>query len=249
MCTFIILRRPDHDWPVLIAANRDEMKTRPWEAPARHWADRDHVIAGRDTLAGGTWFGLNDDGVVASVLNRPDSLGPDPDKRSRGELPLEALDHAEARVAAEALSHLDGAAYRPFNLVIADNRDAYCLISDGRGKVHPIQLDEGVSMVTARGVNATEGSLRAYHYLPLFQGAPAPDPDAGDWASWQDLVSCRDHEAEGTARDAMGIRTDFGFETVCTSLLALPKPQLPARPPVWTFAAGFPGDTSFEAVF
>ena len=73
-------------------------------APARHWPERHHVIAGLDEEAGGTWLALGDDGVVAAILNRYGSLGPAPGKRSRGELPLEAVDYSEARVAASALS-------------------------------------------------------------------------------------------------------------------------------------------------
>ena len=93
MCTLVILYRPDHDWPVLIAANRDEMLDRAWSAPARHWPDRPEVVAGRDKLAGGSWLGVNDHGVAAGILNRLGSLGPDANKRTRGELVLEALDH------------------------------------------------------------------------------------------------------------------------------------------------------------
>src|SRR5260370_39144646 len=55
MCTLVILRRPDHRWPVLIGANRDEMIDRPWEPPGRHWPDRPEVVAGLDRLAGGAW--------------------------------------------------------------------------------------------------------------------------------------------------------------------------------------------------
>ena len=92
MCTVVILRRPWHRWPLILAANRDEMKHRPWRSPARHWPDHPNVVAGLDELAGGSWLGLNDDGVVAAVLNRVGSLGPTPGKRSRGELILRALD-------------------------------------------------------------------------------------------------------------------------------------------------------------
>src|SRR5215472_12933777 len=109
MCTVVILRRPDHRWPVLIGANRDEMIDRPWRSPDRHWPDRPEVVAGLDVLAGGSWLGINDWGVAAAVLNRTGSLGPAPDRRSRGELVLEALDHADAVTAAEALSYLDPA--------------------------------------------------------------------------------------------------------------------------------------------
>ena len=74
MCTVVILRQPDHPWPVIIAANRDEMASRLWRPPARHWEDQPHVVAGIDEEAGGTWMGLNDDGLFAAVLNRPGSV-------------------------------------------------------------------------------------------------------------------------------------------------------------------------------
>ncbi len=60
MCTLVILRRPGHDWPTLLAVNRDEMVDRPWDPPARHWPDRLRVIAGLDRHAGGTWLGVYD---------------------------------------------------------------------------------------------------------------------------------------------------------------------------------------------
>ena len=86
------------------------------------------MVAGLDVQAGGSWLGVNDDGVVAAVLNRVGRLGPAAGKRSRGELVLEALDHADAAAAAaQALGDLDPDAYRPFNLVIADSRDAFWL--------------------------------------------------------------------------------------------------------------------------
>jgi hypothetical protein len=94
MCTLILLRRPDHDWPLLLAANRDEMTARPWLSPARHWHEYPNVVAGVDRLAGGSWLGLNDEGVVAIVMNRYGTLGPQAGRRSRGELVLKALAYA-----------------------------------------------------------------------------------------------------------------------------------------------------------
>ncbi|MCC6782813.1 MAG: NRDE family protein, partial [Planctomycetes bacterium] len=84
MCTLVLLRRPGHAWPLLVAANRDEMRERPWRPPARHWPDRPDVFAGLDELAGGSWLGLNDHGVAAAVLNRRNTLGPAAGLRSRG---------------------------------------------------------------------------------------------------------------------------------------------------------------------
>ncbi len=88
MCTVVVLRRPEAPWPVLMAANRDEMLDRPWTAPGHHWGDRPEVTATRDDLAGGSWLGVNQTGVVSAVLNRQGTLGPAPGLRSRGELVL-----------------------------------------------------------------------------------------------------------------------------------------------------------------
>ena len=65
MCTIVLLRRVGNAWPLVLAANRDEMGDRPWVAPGRHWPDRADVVAGLDEHAGGTWLGVNDAGVVA----------------------------------------------------------------------------------------------------------------------------------------------------------------------------------------
>src|SRR5918996_1233363 len=127
MCTVVLLRRPQAPWPLLLAANRDELRSRPWRPPARHWRDRPQGVAGVDVVAGGSWLRINDHGVVAAVLNRVGTLGPAAGKRSRGELVLEALDHADAATAARALADLEPDAYRPFNLVIADPQDAFWL--------------------------------------------------------------------------------------------------------------------------
>ena len=90
MCTVVLALRPQSPWPVLLAANRDEMAHRPALPPGRHWDDRPDVVGGLDVEAGGSWLALKDSGVVAAVLNRRGTLGPEPGRRSRGELVLEA---------------------------------------------------------------------------------------------------------------------------------------------------------------
>ena len=247
MCTVVALRRPGHEWPVVLAANRDEMIDRPWDPPARHWPDRGNVVAGIDRLAGGTWLGINDEGVAAAVLNRRDSLGPDPLLRSRGELVLEALDHADADAAADALSEIDGASYRSFNMVIADNRDGFWLRSTGAGAVEALELPAGLSMVTSADLN-DPASPRLAHFRPRFETAPAPDPGTGDWSGWQDLLASTEHAPGAGPQEAMCIFTDHGFATVSSALIALPAMRLSARRPVWLFAAGAPSETPFLPV-
>ena len=244
MCTVVVLRRPDHDWPLILAANRDEMLERPWLPPARHWPDRPEVVAGIDRLSGGSWLGLNDHGVVAAVLNRTGSLGPLADKRSRGELVLEALDHADARDAAAALGDIDPNAYRTFNLVIADNRDAFWLAArSGASSVAIERLPAGFSIFTSADRNDPD-KPRVAAYMPLFEAASPPNPDAGDWSDWAQLMADR----TGASRDEpMCIVSDYGYGTVSSSLIALPRP-VPDATAQWRFAAGRPDATAFEPV-
>ncbi len=245
MCTLVILRRPGHRWPLLIAANRDEMLDRPWRNPARHWPDRAGVVAGRDMLAGGSWLGLNDEGVVAGVLNRVGSLGTAPDKRSRGELVLEALDHADAAEAATALADLDGRAYRPFNLIVADANEAFWLRHDG-GRPVFMEIPEGLSMFTAHERNDA-ASPRIRTHLPAFEAAPPPEPARGLWQSWETLLA-RKAEAGAESQAAMCVAPAGGFGTVNASLIALPRPGPSRTGPVWRFAAGPPDRNLFVPV-
>ncbi|MCA3261926.1 MAG: NRDE family protein [Telmatospirillum sp.] len=245
MCTIVILRRPDAEWPVLIAANRDEMRDRPWEKPDRHWPDRPDIVAGRDLLAGGTWLGLNDTGVVASILNRHGTLGPQAGKRSRGELVLDALDYPDANEAARALAGLDPAAYRPFNMLLADDRDAFWLKSTGAGRIAVAPLPVGLSMITADDRNDLASPRIAFN-LPRFEAAAIPDPEGGDWQGWKKLLASR----EGPAPSAfMRVDLPSGFGTSSHSLIGLPTTRRAhALKPVWHFAAAGADSPAFEPV-
>jgi len=254
MCTLIILRRPDNPWPLILAANRDEMLDRPWTAPGRHWADRPEVVAGRDNLAGGSWLGVNATGVVAAVLNRHGTLGPAPGVRSRGELVLEALDHPDAASAAKAFADLDPKAYRSFNLVIADNRDAFLVRSLGASGHKVVPVPPGLSMLTAHELN-DESSARIRYYRPRFAEAAPPDPEQGSLASWEKLLASREHEPDAGPHGALTIVTNeengrrTGYGTSSSSVIALAAPA--RRPPpgaVWRFAAGPPDITPFQDV-
>ena len=159
MCTYIFRYDPDSEWPFLIAGNRDELRSRPWLPPARHWPDRADVVAGKDTLAGGTWLGLSDTGVVAAILNKKKALGPAPDKRSRGEIVLDALDHPDAVDAAKALldangdavlsGFVDGAPTMSLEFKSGGNPDQCAC---GVMKFAASAMDAGTAELTADGV-------------------------------------------------------------------------------------------------
>jgi len=252
MCTLILLSRPGHDWPLILGANRDEMADRPWDPPGRHWEDRAGVIAGRDQLAGGSWLGVNEHGLVAGILNRQGTLGPQSGKRSRGELVLEALDHADAQVAADALSAIDPTSYRPFNLIIGDNMDIFWLShrdSSSTGRIKIEKLPPGLSIFTDLERNDME-SPRIAAFLPLFSQNTPPDPGQDEWAAWEILMGATGggETTEAPLENAMSFCREDGFGTLSSSLIALPGATEKRRNPIWRFAPGPPDKTPFEEI-
>ncbi len=233
----ITLHRPGHPWPLLLAANRDESLARPWDLPARYWPDRPGVVAGRDRTGGGTWMGINSAGLVAAVLNRPGSLGPAPDKRSRGELPLLALDHDRAAKAAGAIAALDGAAYRSFNMVLADRSAVWFVRNDEVGRIRAWEMTPGLHMVTAHDPD-DPASFRVARHRPRFLASDPPTPP--DWAEWARLLA----DEEGPREAALSVRPQDGFGTASASLLGLPA----EGSATWLFASGRAAATPFEPV-
>mgnify|MGYP005850318241 CR=1 FL=1 len=231
MCTVVMLHRRGHAWPLVLAAIRDEMIARAWDPPGAHWPDRPGVIGGRDRLAGGTWM-ASDGCRVACVLNRPGTLGSRPGKRSRGVLPLAAL-------ADEAIA---GDAFAAFNLVCAGRAGGWILESEA-GRVVRRAIPEGVSMLTAHGLDSGE-SPRARLHLPRFRAAPAPDPGGGEWSARLQLRASTQAEPGAGPRGGMTITQDNGYGTVSASLFAVPE----RGRPVWLFAAGPPGGAPFRPI-
>lgn len=223
------------------------MVDRAWKPPARHWPDRADVVGGLDELAGGSWIAVNDHGVAAAILNREGSLGPTQDKRSRGELVLEAVDHPDAAVAAEAIAALDGTAYRSFNLIVADNRDAFWIRGTEQAAVEMFEIPEGLHMITSRELDDTD-SVRIGRFLPRFRAADEPDVTAGDWSAWESLLATRLHSSDEDPRETMCIVTDKGYGTVSSALVALPSAERPDAETVWRFAPGRPDNTPYEHV-
>jgi len=250
MCSLIILRRPGHDWPLLIAANRDELLSRPSRAPARHWPDRPDVVAGLDENGGGSWLGINDHGLVAAVLNRTGTLGPATDKRSRGELVLEALDHAEAGEAAGALADLHPDAYRPFNLVVAGPRDAYWLRHGGDGEIRVHPIASGLHMLTASELDDLQ-EPRIRRFLPQFRNAPIPEPENDDWSAWEALLARTDVDDDDGPTAVMNLRIPVDGDTFATrsaSLIAIPAYPGFEHRPRWRHADGAPDRAAFAPV-
>ena len=88
MCLILVAHRPEEAMPLLILANRDEFYDRPAKA-ADYWQDAPGMIAGRDLVSGGTWFGVRNKRWATVTNIREGTRDQEPHIRSRGWLVLE----------------------------------------------------------------------------------------------------------------------------------------------------------------
>ncbi len=164
MCTVVVSLAPAAPVPLLLLGIRDEFTARPWQRPARHWAETEWapLIGGLDEQAGGTWLAVHpEQSRVGCILNGRGEFAPPDRRRSRGELPLRAA--AEGQAALKELYQAPEtlARYDPFYLVCAD-LDAVLLLGwDGVG-ADLTELEPATHVLTNAG-----------HMYPPGRGQPA----------------------------------------------------------------------------
>ena len=146
MCLLIAFFKKTPDYPLIIAANREELYSRPSTTP--HLVIQEPQIwAGMDQKAGGTWLGANQFGLVVGITNRS-TKSLNPSLRSRGLLCLDILKENSAKNADIKLSQITGnTRFNPFNLFYADRNTAYLALYDG--ELLSQEIEPGIHMVTS----------------------------------------------------------------------------------------------------
>lgn len=122
MCLILLAWRSHPDYPLVVAANRDEFYARP-TLPAAFWDDSPQVLAGRDLEAGGTWLGITRTGRFAALTNYRDPAQNKTDAPSRGRLVSAFLQGEMTPEAYLGQLEEDGASYNGFNVLVGDGRD------------------------------------------------------------------------------------------------------------------------------
>jgi uncharacterized protein with NRDE domain len=132
MCLVVIAFGVHPRYPLIVAANRDELHARA-TAPLSRWTEPPGILAGRDLEAGGTWLGLGTRGRVGIVTNFRERPDPRPDAAalsasrapSRGTLIPAFL--GDERPPGEFLTRLEGEATRfaGFNLLLSGDSELW----------------------------------------------------------------------------------------------------------------------------
>lgn len=89
MCLIVFAIHVSEEYPLIFLSNRDEFYQRPTQK--MHWWEGDHILAGKDLQAGGTWMAIHKNKKIAAVTNYRDPKRNSPTAPSRGQIPVDIL--------------------------------------------------------------------------------------------------------------------------------------------------------------
>ena len=126
MCLILFAWKSHPDYPLVVAANRDEFYERDTDSIS-WWPEHPHILAGRDRAdvlgSPGTWLGFSNAGRFAALTNVRAPSEKKPDSRTRGELSLMYL-AGQSRPMGFVQEHSKRfEQYNGFNLLMADLSD------------------------------------------------------------------------------------------------------------------------------
>jgi len=212
MCTLLLYRRPFPGVVLAVAANRDELYSRP-KGTFGVIGERPTVVGGIDPEAGGTWLAVSGEGFVVAVTNARLGARRGEAQRSRGLLARDLVLATGWEAAVDRLGHEDLARYAACNVLVAS----------GEGIVVATNLPEPRVERWAEG-RVGLGNTPAFGSDPrvtalLERGRPRRDEMPGDWvarvrrlmARHEEPTACHHLEHGGTVASTLVLlREPFG---------------------------------------
>lgn len=234
MCLLAVQYQLVPESPILVAANREEYYDRP-SLPPSIQSGKPRVLCGMDQRAGGSWLGVNQNGLFVGLCNRA-TVMPLFGQRSRGLLCMDLLRCTTARKALDkALTELQRIRYEGCNLMIADAKSGWVIHSEEEQDVVP--LEEGLNIIGSRNLNdPTDERVQMAKRLLTLQTLDSPVK----FLAVASKVFAR--APVGPGRPSMVMRgQEHG--TVSSTLIAL---GVKPRDAIYQFAAGAPDRAKYE---
>jgi len=177
MCTLIALFRCHPSAPLVFALNRDEFLSRPttgtelWDGadPA------DRIVAGRDVLSGGTWFGIGRN-IVAALTNHHSGDVPKPRERTRGELVTRSLRQPDLAALRDDLASLPPEAFGAFHLLASDGNEM-AWVTNRSGRMEIETVEPGLHILGNHGLDDKNDQVVATMHRELNGLAELPDAE------------------------------------------------------------------------
>ena len=234
MCLLAIQYRLVPESPVLVAANREEFYERPSLPPAIQ-SGKPRVLCGIDSQAGGSWLGVNQNGLFVGVSNRRRSRPTYP-TRSRGVLVRELLKCETALQARDrAMDEISSGKYDGANFVCVDAESAW--VVHGGDELDAVELHEGLNIIGNGDVNdPRDERVELARRLLTLQTLDSPVK----FLAVASKVFARTPSIPG--RPSMVIR-DQDRGTVSSTLISLGKKP---RDAIYQYSPGPPDQSKYE---
>lgn len=182
MCIAYFALNCHPNWPLIVAANRDEYHRRPTKTAA-YWETDPDLLAGQDLQAGGTWLGVHTRQARLSLItNFREPAHTEHYPHSRGQLPLNCLQNPNF----SSLEHLQSLStqqqhYAGFNLLSIDLQhnntwQAHAAYFSNRANAPAQSLSNGIHVLSNHLLNTAwpkSEYLREHMLAQGFDGSPA----------------------------------------------------------------------------
>ena len=149
MCLIVFAYRVHPDYPIIIAANRDEFYNRPTCVLAQ-WTDGSNIIAGQDLEGGGTWMGMTESGRLAALTNYREPGVRMAAAPSRGHLVSDFLQGPDSLNHYLRELELKSNNYNGFNILLSEG--GRWVYYSNRGST-PKELSPGIHGLSNRALN------------------------------------------------------------------------------------------------
>ncbi|MFA5903922.1 MAG: NRDE family protein [Desulfobacula sp.] len=204
MCLIVFGYKVSEEYPLVLAANRDELYRRP-TLPMHFWKSHPDILAGQDLEQGGTWFGIHKSGMFAALTNYRNPAAINPHAPSRGEI---IIDFLNSKKSPEEFIHdfrSNARSYNGFNLIFgnADHLFWFSNVTDDIKSITP-----GIHGISNRFLNtpwpkvesgkkALEKSMTTAptpgHIFSFLKDTSVPDddklPETGVGLEWERILS------------------------------------------------------------
>lgn len=222
MCLILFSYMQHPDYPLIVAANRDEFYDRP-SLGAHFWYDAPHILAGRDIQHGGSWLGVTRQGRFAALTNYRDPATLRSDALSRGFLVTDYLAGRLTPVEYIASIAAESNRYNGFNLLVGDRS---CLMYYSNRLSVPLTVGPGihglsnhlldtpwpkVELGRAMLRQVLDQGFNSSAFFRMLQDSSQPDdnqlPDTGVGLAWERVLAPIFIAAENYGTRAMTLVT------------------------------------------
>jgi Transport and Golgi organisation 2 len=163
LCSIIIINQHHKEFPLIIAANRDEDYNRP-TSKVQILSKDPFIVGGRDELKGGTWLAINKHSLFVGITNqgeRNDKL------ESRGSIVIEALKCSSIEELLNFVEDINPKRFNGFNLIFGNQSSVFVAYSYLIHSMVIKELPKGINVITNDIKFNEENSKASYVHKKL----------------------------------------------------------------------------------